>query len=40
VAVAFLLAGIWLGGKLTYHHGMRVTKQVDWGSTERHNREG
>jgi uncharacterized membrane protein len=29
VAVAFLLAGIWLGGKLTYHHGMRVTKRAN-----------
>jgi uncharacterized membrane protein len=26
VAVAFLLAGMWLGGRLTYHHGIRVTK--------------
>jgi uncharacterized membrane protein len=25
VAVAFLIAGMWLGGKLTYRHGMRVT---------------
>jgi uncharacterized membrane protein len=28
VAVAFLIAAMWLGGKLTYHHGMRVTGQV------------
>jgi uncharacterized membrane protein len=26
VAVACLIAAIWLGGKLTYHHGMRVTR--------------
>jgi uncharacterized membrane protein len=25
VAVAFLIAAMWLGGKLTYRHGMRVT---------------
>ena len=25
VAVAFLIAAIWLGGKLTYRYGMRVT---------------
>ncbi|HEY5990375.1 MAG TPA: DUF2231 domain-containing protein [Streptosporangiaceae bacterium] len=24
VAVALLISAIWLGGKLTYHHGMRV----------------
>jgi uncharacterized membrane protein len=29
VAVVFLIAAIWLGGKLTYHHGMRVTGQAD-----------
>ncbi len=29
VAVAFLIAAIWLGGKLTYHHGIRVTRQAD-----------
>ena len=29
VAVAFLIAAMWLGGKLTYHHGMRVTGQAD-----------
>ncbi len=29
VAVAFLIAAIWLGGKLTYHHGIRVTGQAD-----------
>ena len=29
VAVAFLIAAMWLGGKLTYHHGMRVTRQAD-----------
>jgi uncharacterized membrane protein len=28
-AVAFLIAAMWLGGKLTYHHGMRVTRQTD-----------
>ncbi len=28
VAVAFLIAAIWLG-KLTYHHGIRVTRQAD-----------
>ena len=28
VAVAFLIAAMWLGGKLTYHHGMRVTGQA------------
>jgi uncharacterized membrane protein len=27
VAVAFLIAAIWQGGKLTYHHGMRVTRR-------------
>jgi uncharacterized membrane protein len=31
VAVAFLIAAVWLGGKLTYHHGMRVTRQADHG---------
>jgi uncharacterized membrane protein len=29
VAVALLIAAMWLGGKLTYHHGTRVTRQVD-----------
>jgi uncharacterized membrane protein len=29
VAVAFLIAATWLGGKLTYYHGMRVTRQAD-----------
>jgi uncharacterized membrane protein len=29
VAVAFLTAATWLGGKLTYCHGMRVTRQAD-----------
>jgi uncharacterized membrane protein len=29
VAVAFLIAAIWLGGTLTYHHGMRVAGQGD-----------
>jgi uncharacterized membrane protein len=29
VAVAILIAAMWLGGKLTYHHGMRVTRQAD-----------
>ena len=29
VAVAFLITAIWLGGKLTYYHGMRVTTQAD-----------
>ena len=29
VAVAFLIAAIWLGGKLTYRYGMRVTRQAD-----------
>jgi uncharacterized membrane protein len=28
VAVAFLIAAIWLGGKLTYRHGMRVSGQA------------
>jgi uncharacterized membrane protein len=28
VAVAFLIAAIWLGGKLTYYHGMRVRRQT------------
>jgi uncharacterized membrane protein len=28
IAVAFLLAATWLGGKLTYYHGIRVTGQV------------
>ena len=28
-AVAFLIAAMWLGGKLTYHHGMRVTARAD-----------
>jgi uncharacterized membrane protein len=26
VAVGFLIAAMWLGGKLTYRHGMRVTR--------------
>jgi uncharacterized membrane protein len=29
VAVAFLIAAVWLGGKLTYRYGMRVTRQAD-----------
>ena len=29
VAVAFLIAAISLGGKLTYRYGMRVTRQAD-----------
>jgi uncharacterized membrane protein len=29
VAVAFLIAATWLGGKLTYCHGMRVRRQAD-----------
>jgi uncharacterized membrane protein len=29
VGVAFLMAAMWLGGKLTYHHGVRVTGHVD-----------
>jgi uncharacterized membrane protein len=28
IAVAFLLAATWLGGKLTYSHGIRVTGQA------------
>jgi uncharacterized membrane protein len=28
-AVAFLIAAMWLGNKLTYRHGMRVTGQSD-----------
>jgi len=28
IAVAFLLAATWLGGKLTYYHGIRVTAQA------------
>jgi uncharacterized membrane protein len=28
-AVAFLLAAIWLGGKLTYRHGMRCHRHAD-----------
>jgi uncharacterized membrane protein len=28
VAVAVLIAAMWLGGKLTYCHGMRVTGQA------------
>jgi uncharacterized membrane protein len=28
-AVAVLIAAVWLGGKLTYHHGMRVTGHAD-----------
>jgi uncharacterized membrane protein len=31
VAVAFLIAAMWLGGKLTYYHGVRVTGQADRG---------
>ena len=27
--MAFLIAAIWLGGKLTYRYGMRVTRQAD-----------
>ena len=27
VAVAFLIAAMWLGGKLTYRYGMRVTSK-------------
>lgn len=30
-AVALLIAAIWLGGTLTYRHGMRVTGQADHG---------
>jgi uncharacterized membrane protein len=30
-AVAFLIAAVWLGGKLTYRHGMRVTGHADHG---------
>jgi uncharacterized membrane protein len=29
IAVLFLLAAIWLGGKLTYHYGMRIMGQAD-----------
>jgi uncharacterized membrane protein len=29
VAVAFLIAAMWLGGKLTYRHGLRVTPRAD-----------
>ena len=29
VAAAFLIAATWLGGKLTYSHGIRVTRQAD-----------
>jgi len=29
VAVAFLIVAMWLGGKLTYHHGMRVAGHAD-----------
>jgi hypothetical protein len=29
VAVPFLIAAMWLGGKLTYRYGMRVTRQAD-----------
>jgi uncharacterized membrane protein len=29
VAVAVLIAAAWLGGTLTYHHGMRVRSQAD-----------
>jgi uncharacterized membrane protein len=29
VSVAFLVAAAWFGGKLTYHHGMRVAAQID-----------
>jgi uncharacterized membrane protein len=28
IAVAFLLAATWLGGKLTYYHRIRVTGQA------------
>jgi uncharacterized membrane protein len=37
VAVAFLIAAIWLGGKLTYCHGMRVRRQAghDEGTSRR-----
>jgi uncharacterized membrane protein len=31
VAVAFLMAAVWLGGKLTYRYDMRVTRQADHG---------
>jgi hypothetical protein len=31
VAVAFLIAAIWLGGKLTYRYGIRVPRQPDHG---------
>jgi hypothetical protein len=29
VAVAFLIAAIWLGGKLTYRYGIRVPRRAD-----------
>ena len=29
VATAFLIAAMWLGGRLTYHYGLRVTGQAD-----------
>jgi hypothetical protein len=29
VAAAFLIAAMWLGGKLAYRYGMRVTRQAD-----------
>ena len=29
VAIAFLIAAMWLGDRLTYRHGMRVTGQAD-----------
>ena len=29
VAVVLLIAAMWLGGKLTYHHGMRVSGRAD-----------
>jgi uncharacterized membrane protein len=29
IAVAFLIAAMWLGGKLTYRFGLRVTGQAD-----------
>jgi uncharacterized membrane protein len=28
-AVAFLIAAMWLGGKLTYRHGIRVRGHAD-----------
>jgi uncharacterized membrane protein len=29
VSMAFLVAAAWFGGKLTYHHGMRVAAPID-----------